>query len=69
MQIDQDLGVDEEVPDGVRASDQGGGTLGFAGAATKSGVNQPAGLATPTRGGLGDGPTVPMMPSGWGDND
>ncbi|BBY01266.1 PPE family protein [Mycobacterium seoulense] len=65
MDIEPDLGVDEDDPDAVRASDQGGGPLGFAGAATKSGVTQPAGLATLTRDGLSDGPTVPMMPSSW----
>ena len=46
----------------------GGGPLGFAGAAAKSGAAQPAGLATLTRDGLSDGPTVPMMPSSW-DNE
>ena len=69
MDLDQDLGFDGEDPDTVGASDQGGGRLGFAGAAARSGVTQPAGLATLTRDGLSDGPTVPMMPSSWGDND
>lgn len=66
MDLDQDVAVDEEDSDGVRASEQGGGPLGFAGAAAKSGVAQPTGLATLTRDGLSDGPTMPMMPSSWG---
>ncbi|OBH25115.1 hypothetical protein A5692_03265 [Mycobacterium sp. E342] len=65
LDLDQDAGADEEDWATVGASDQGGGPLGFAGAATRSGVSQPAGLATLTRGGLGDGPAVPMMPSSW----
>ncbi|OBH62798.1 PPE family protein [Mycobacterium sp. E2479] len=47
------------------ASDVGAGPLGFAGVAAKSDAAQAAGLATLTRDGLSDGPTVPMMPSTW----
>ncbi|WP_231996367.1 hypothetical protein [Mycobacterium scrofulaceum] len=67
--MDPDSGVDDDIPDAVRASDQGGGSLGFAGAATISGLAQPTGLTTLTREGFGDGPTVPMMPSSWGGDD
>ncbi|MCV7309593.1 PPE family protein [Mycobacterium paraffinicum] len=69
MDLDEDPGVGGEDMDTVRDSGQGGGPLGFAGAAAKSGINQPAGLATLTRDGLSDGPTVPMMPSSWGSDD
>ncbi|WP_322860623.1 PPE family protein [Mycobacterium europaeum] len=66
MDLEQDLDADEDGFDAVRASPEDGGPLGFAGAAARSGVSQPAGLATLTRGGLGDGPAMPMMPSSWG---
>ena len=68
MDLEQDLDADEEGFDAVRASPEDGGPLGFAGAAARSGVSQPAGLATLTRGGLGGGPGMPMMPSSWGDD-
>ncbi len=68
MDSDQEFGLDAEEPDAAEASDRGGGALGFAGAATKSGATQPVGLATLTRGGLSDGPTAPMMPSSWGND-
>ncbi|OBG62186.1 MULTISPECIES: PPE family protein [unclassified Mycobacterium] len=69
MDLDQESGAGDEDPDAVRASDQGGGPLGFAGAAARSGLAQPTGLATLTRDGFGDGPTVPMMPSSWRSDD
>ncbi|WP_374025762.1 PPE family protein [Mycobacterium sp. HNNTM2301] len=69
MDLDQDSSADDEDLDAVRASDQGGGPLGFAGAAARSGLAQPTGLATLTREGFGDGPTVPMMPSSWASDD
>ncbi|OJZ74578.1 PPE family protein [Mycobacterium paraffinicum] len=68
MDLDQDSRVDDEDPEAVSPSDQGGGPLGFAGAAARSGLPQPTGLATLTREGFGDGPTVPMMPSSWGND-
>ncbi|WP_369831375.1 hypothetical protein [Mycobacterium sp. E1715] len=46
MDLDQESGAGDEDPDAVRASDQGGGPLGFAGAAARSGLAQPTGLAT-----------------------
>lgn len=70
MDLDHDSSVDDETPDdAVRAADQGGGPLGFAGAAARSGLRRPSGLATLTREGFGDGPTAPMMPSSWGGDD
>jgi hypothetical protein len=47
------------------ASGQGAGWLGFAGATTKAGATPAAGLKTLGADGLSDGPTMPMLPSGW----
>lgn len=68
LDLEENSGRDDEGPEAVHPSGQGGGPVGFAGAATRSGLDQPAGLATLTRVGLGDGPTVPMMPSSWGND-
>lgn len=57
--------MDLDPAESLLASDAGAGPLGFAGAATKSDAAHAAGLATLTRDGLSDGPTVPMMPSTW----
>ncbi|MEE2855006.1 MAG: PPE family protein [Actinomycetota bacterium] len=57
--------MDLDSDESLLASEAGAGPLGFAGAATKFGAAQAAGLATLTRDGLSDGPTVPMMPSTW----
>ncbi|OBH07883.1 hypothetical protein A5696_21390 [Mycobacterium sp. E2699] len=47
---------------------RGGRPVGFAGAATQSGVSRAAGLATLT-GAAGDGgPVLPMLPGSWGDH-
>jgi PPE-repeat protein len=51
----------------VGASDSGAGPLGFAGATAQSVVREAAGLTTLTGDGLSDGPTLPMLPSSWGD--
>jgi PPE-repeat protein len=51
----------------VIESGRGADPLGFAGAAAKSGVCRPAGLATLPGDGLSDGPRIPMVPSSWGD--
>jgi PPE-repeat protein len=53
--------------DPAAISDRGAGPIGFARAATESGVPRPAGLMTLTGQGLSDGPTLPMLPSSWGD--
>jgi PPE-repeat protein len=50
----------------VEASASAAGPLGFAGAATQSGVPEPAGLATLAGDGLSDGPRLPMLPGSWG---
>lgn len=56
---------DAEDPYAARPSEDSAGPLGFAGAAAKSDAAQATGLATLTRDGLSDGPTLPMMPSTW----
>jgi PPE-repeat protein len=57
--------MDLDPDESLLASEAGAGPIGFAGAVTKSDSTQAAGLATLTRDGLSDGPTVPMMPSTW----
>jgi PPE-repeat protein len=46
------------------ASDQGAGTLGFAGTARKE-VTEAAGLTTLAGDEFGDGPRMPMLPGTW----
>ncbi|BBY37408.1 PPE family protein [Mycobacterium mantenii] len=67
MDSDEDLAAtgNADDPYAARPSEDSAGPLGFAGAAAKSDATQAAGLATLTRDGLSDGPTVPMMPSTW----
>lgn len=67
MDLDQDgdPGADSEDPFAARPSEDSAGPLGFAGAAAKSDAARAAGLATLTRDGFSDGPSVPMMPSTW----
>ncbi len=60
-----DLDADADPDASVAASDQGAGTLGFAGTADKAGAGQAAGLTTLAGDSLGSGPTMPMMPSSW----
>jgi PPE-repeat protein len=68
MDLDQELapGFDTADPPASIPSEESAGPLGFSGAATQSGADQAAGLATLTRHGLSDGPSMPMMPSTWG---
>jgi PPE-repeat protein len=47
------------------ASEQGAGTLGFAGTVRKGAVTEAAGLATLARDEFGGGPTMPMVPGTW----
>ncbi|OBH64053.1 hypothetical protein A5684_10465 [Mycobacterium intracellulare] len=67
MDLDPDgePGVDSEDPFAARPSEDNAGPLGFAGAAAKSDAARATGLATLTRDGFSDGPSVPMMPSTW----
>jgi PPE-repeat protein len=46
-------------------SDHGAGPIGFAGAESRRGTADAAGLVTLPGRGLADGPTVPMVPSSW----
>ncbi|MBS4728328.1 PPE family protein [Mycobacterium sp. SM1] len=50
------------------ASDQGAGTLGFAGTTRTDTTMQPAGLTTLVGGVFADDPRTPMMPSSWSDD-
>jgi PPE-repeat protein len=67
MNLDDDLG-DDAPPGGERvasaASDQGAGTLGFAGTARKE-VTKAAGLTTLASDEFRDGPRMPMVPGTW----
>ena len=63
LDMDSDIGV---VPDyGTQASDQGAGTLGFAGTAHKGAVAQAAGLTMLAGDEFGGGPRMPMVPHTW----
>ena len=52
-------------PASTVASNQGVGTLGFAGTVSKDGGTQAAGLATLASAEYGAGPVMPMMPRTW----
>jgi PPE-repeat protein len=63
MDMDSDVGG---IPDyGTQASDQGAGTLGFAGTAHKEAVAQAAGLTMLAGDEFGGGPRMPMVPRTW----
>jgi PPE-repeat protein len=61
---------DEPGPEGAPtvASDQGAGTLGFAGTASRAAA-EAAGLATLAGDEFGGGPSVPMVPGTWEPTD
>jgi PPE-repeat protein len=66
IEVDPDWGAppgDEPVAS-TAASDQGAGTLGFAGTVSK-GSAQAAGLATLSDDEFGGGPSMPMLPGTW----
>ena len=67
MDLDSDPGPDESDAALIGQSDSDGGPLGFAGAAAKSGARRPSGLTTLAGDRLGDGPSLPMVPSSWDD--
>jgi PPE-repeat protein len=50
-------------------SDRGAGALGFTGTVGKRGDATAAGLATLAGNGFGGGPSVPMLPDSWNEND
>jgi len=63
VDMDSDIGV---VPDyDPQASDQGAGTLGFAGTAHKDSQVRAAGLTMLAGNGFGGGPAMPMVPGTW----
>ncbi|MEO3758905.1 PPE family protein [Mycobacterium sp. B14F4] len=49
----------------VAASERGAGTVGFTGAATKSGTEQATGLTELAGDSFGGGPTEPLLPGDW----
>jgi hypothetical protein len=49
----------------MRASERGAGTVGFAGAATRSETEQATGLTELAGDSFGGGPTEPMLPRDW----
>ncbi len=63
LDMDSDIGVIPEY--GTEASDQGAGTLGFAGTAHKEAVAQAAGLTMLAGDEFGGGPRMPMVPRTW----
>lgn len=50
-------------------SDRGAGALGFAGTVGKRSTSTASGLATLADDGFGGGPSVPMLPDTWSEND
>ena len=63
LDMDSDFGVLPEY--GTQASDQGAGTLGFAGTAHKEAVAQAAGLTMLAGDDFGGGTRMPMVPHTW----
>ena len=66
VQVEPDWGAPPRAePVGSSASDQGAGTIGFAGTAGRDAAVEAAGLATLADDGFGGGPSVPMVPGTW----
>ena len=66
VQVEPDWGAPPGAePVGSSASDQGAGTIGFAGTARRDAAVEAAGLATLAGDGFGGGPSVPMVPGTW----
>jgi PPE-repeat protein len=66
--MEMDINVDpvwDAEPAQPVASEQGAGTLGFAGTVRKATVNEAAGLTTLDRDEFGGGPATPMVPGSW----
>jgi PPE-repeat protein len=61
---DMNVGVDPDWGTSTKASDRGGGPLGFAGTVSK-GSEQATGLATLCDDGYGNGLSMPMLPNTW----
>ena len=60
-----DVSAGQDLAAAAVASDQGGGTLGFAGTARGAADIVAAGLTTLAGDGFGGGPSVPMVPGTW----
>jgi PPE-repeat protein len=67
MDMNIDVDPDWGAPAGgqTSASDQGAGSLGFAGTAHKEAAAEAAGLTTLAGDEFGGGPKMPMMPATW----
>ena len=67
VQVEPDWGAPPgaEPVGSTSASDQGAGTMGFAGTARRDAAVEAAGLATLAGDGFGGGPSVPMVPGTW----
>ena len=67
MDANIDVDPDWGAPAGgqTSASDQGAGSLGFAGTARKASVAEAAGLTKLAGDEFGSGPKIPMVPGTW----
>ncbi len=65
VEPDWDAPTGAESAGSTLASDQGAGTIGFAGTARGDAAVEAAGLATLADDGYGGGPSVPMLPGTW----
>jgi len=63
VQVEPDWGA--EPVGSTRASDQGAGTMGFAGTASREAAVEATGLATLAGDEFGGGPSAPMVPGTW----
>ncbi|MEB3032323.1 PPE family protein [[Mycobacterium] nativiensis] len=62
-------GPGEEPVSAMAGSDRGAGALGFTGTVGKRSTGVATGLTTLAGDGFGGGPSVPMLPDTWSDND
>jgi PPE-repeat protein len=69
VEPDWDTPPDDEPAWSATASDQGAGTLGFAGTVAKEPSTRAAGLTTLPGDSFGGGPTMPMLPDSWDQPD
>jgi PPE-repeat protein len=69
VEPDWDTPAGEDPAGSATASEQGAGTLGFAGAAPEDARTRAAGLTTLPGDSFGGGPTTPMLPDSWDQPD
>jgi len=72
--MDMDAGpssgpADERGPASAAGSQRGAGALGFTGTVVKRSTGTASGLTTLAGDGFGGGPSVPMLPDTWSEND